>query len=533
MDLDNPRLRDIPKSTRCLVIYSRPRFGVTWQVKPNLCPHSRNFPSPHPLPYCKSSGSYPPSHAAEPNPCQTNKGPGCTGLFPPLSNSQFPPVTAEPASRRTMDFKTPDLLDMCLEPPEDVFSTGSFLELGLQGLPSEVPVTRLQEQGLQAWECSVGHGCGLQESEPEDFLKLFIDPNQVYCSEASPGSDSGISEDPGHPDSPSAPKPPSSPALYEVVYEAGTLERMQGEAGPAVGLISIQLDQWSTPFTVPDACVVSELPPDAHILPTAATVNSAPPAALLPCQTLFLTEEEKRLLGQEGVSLPSHLPLTKAEERVLKKVRRKIRNKQSAQDSRRRKKEYIDGLESRYVWIHISLLQAWAPVLTKAGEVRDAHDYRASSYLSALPRVAACAAQNQELQRKVQELEKHNISLVTQLRQLQMLIVQTSNKAAQTSTCVLILLFSLALIILPSFSPFQGLPEAGPEDYQPHGVISRNILTHRDMTENTENTVEESRLEGPPGAKGAKSSTRTPLEKVGGMAGHSRHIRTVLHADEM
>ncbi|XP_012037475.1 cyclic AMP-responsive element-binding protein 3-like protein 4 isoform X2 [Ovis aries] len=460
--------------------------------------------------------------------------------------SPHSPATAAPSPMppsRTMDFSTPDLLDMCLEPPEDVFSTGSFLELGLHGPPSEVPVTRLQEQGLQGWECSGGHSCGLQESEPEDFLKLFIDPNQVYCSEASPGSDSGISEDPGHPDSPPAPKPPSSPALYEVVYEAGTLERMQGEAGPAVGLISIQLgqcslwegdigppgpvltlqlrgfpqpmplpracghphpfsqpltspsDQWSPPFAVPDACVVSELPPDAHILPTAATVNSAPPAALqLPCQTLFLTEEEKRLLGQEGVSLPSHLPLTKAEERVLKKVRRKIRNKQSAQDSRRRKKEYIDGLESR---------------------------------------VAACAAQNQELQRKVQELERHNISLVTQLRQLQMLIVQTSNKAAQTSTCVLILLFSLALIILPSFSPFQGLPEAGPEDYQPHGVISRNILTHRDMTENPENAVVESRLEGPPGARGANSSTRTLLEKVGGRAGPSRHIRTVLHADEM
>ena len=68
------------------------------------------------------------------------------------------PASPMPPSR-TMDFRTPDLLDMCLEPPEDVFSTGSFLELGLQGPPSEVPVTRLQEQGLQGWECSVGHSC--------------------------------------------------------------------------------------------------------------------------------------------------------------------------------------------------------------------------------------------------------------------------------------------------------------------------------------------------------------------------------------
>lgn len=64
-------------------------------------------------------------------------------------------------------------------------------------------------------------------------------------------------------------------------------------------------------------------------------------------------------------------------------------------------------------------------------------------------------------------------------------------------------------------------------------MISRNILTHRDMTENPENAVVESRLEGPPGARGANSSTRTLLEKVGGRAGPSRHIRTVLHADEM
>lgn len=248
---------------------------------------------------------------------------------------------------------------------------------------------------------------------------------------------------------------------------------------------------------VPDACMVSELPLDghAHIMPRAGAVHPVPPSTLqLPCQALFLTDEEKRLLVQEGVSLPSHLPLTKAEERILKKVRRKIRNKQSAQDSRRRKKEYIDGLESR---------------------------------------VAACSAQNQKLQEKVQELERHNVSLVTQLRQLQMVITHTSNKAAQTSTCVLILLFSLALIILPSFSPFQGLREAGPEDYQPGGVISRNILTHKDMTEDWETSVVESRLGGPPGAKGANGSTRTLPEKKGGQTSPSGQVRTVLLADEM
>ncbi|XP_053822726.1 cyclic AMP-responsive element-binding protein 3-like protein 4 isoform X2 [Vidua chalybeata] len=152
-----------------------------------------------------------------------------------------------------------------------------------------------------------------------------------------------------------------------------------------------------------------------------------------PQPTLRLTEEEKRLLAQEGVTLPGDLPLTQAEERLLKKVRRKIRNKQSAQDSRRRKKEYLDELESR---------------------------------------AAACSALNQELRKKIQELEKSNGSL---LRQLQALIKETSTKPAQTGTCVLILLLSLGLILLPSSSPFH---RGGSRDsLGPTGVTSRNILT--------------------------------------------------------
>ncbi|MGH0183329.1 UNVERIFIED_CONTAM: hypothetical protein FKN15_011419 [Acipenser sinensis] len=69
------------------------------------------------------------------------------------------------------------------------------------------------------------------------------------------------------------------------------------------------------------------------------------------------------------------------------------------------------------------------------------------------------------------------MSLIAQLRRLQSLIKLTSTKAAQTGTCILIFIFSLALIIFPSYSPFSSEPVVSEEGYRPAGVISRNILT--------------------------------------------------------
>ncbi|CAM9201299.1 unnamed protein product [Lampetra planeri] len=290
------------------------------------------------------------------------------------------------------------------------------------------------ENPLQIW--AGDPDCTASDNETEDNLQA-VDPNEVFPSglpaDPSSESDSGMSEDPIIESPKSAVTPAATQtAVYQVVYDISGLGSVKQEQ-PNLDVISIELDEWSSQLLFSDSCIVNELP-----AVSAGTLTSVrPPSLDLLYPELQLTEEEQKLLTQEGVSLPNNLPLTKAEERILKKVRRKIRNKQSAQDSRRRRKEYIDGLESR---------------------------------------AAACSAQNKELRRTVEQLEKHNMSLINQLRQLQSLIKQTVSKGAQTSTCLLIIVVSLTLIVMPSFSPFRRHLSAD-DAYKPTGVISRNILT--------------------------------------------------------
>lgn len=51
------------------------------------------------------------------------------------------------------------------------------------------------------------------------------------------------------------------------------------------------------------------------------------------------------MMEAEGVKLPSAGPLSASQEREFKRLRRKIKNKLSAKDSRRRRKEYMSTLE--------------------------------------------------------------------------------------------------------------------------------------------------------------------------------------------
>lgn len=126
---------------------------------------------------------------------------------------------------------------------------------------------------------------------------------------------------------------------------------------------------------------------------------------------LVLTNEEKRLLAKEGISLPSSYPLTKQEERELKRIRRKIRNKISAQDSRKRKKEYIDGLEER---------------------------------------VKQCSEENHILLKRIKVLQSQNYDLMSKMKKLQSLLTKSTGKTAQPATCLMILLLSMALVAVPN-----------------------------------------------------------------------------------
>ncbi|XP_056133204.1 cyclic AMP-responsive element-binding protein 3-like protein 2 isoform X2 [Lampris incognitus] len=169
---------------------------------------------------------------------------------------------------------------------------------------------------------------------------------------------------------------------------------------------------------------------------------------------LILTEEERRTLVAEGYPVPTKLPLTKAEEKALKKIRRKIKNKISAQESRRKKKEYMDALEKK---------------------------------------VETCSNENSELRRKVENLECTNKSLLQQLQSLQAVVAAKVPKSCrvagtQTSSCLMVVVLCFAVFLgsfyPSSLNPCSTITESGSvskhlavKDSYTATVKSRNLLS--------------------------------------------------------
>ncbi|XP_070821162.1 cAMP responsive element binding protein 3-like 3 like isoform X2 [Chaetodon trifascialis] len=320
--------------------------------------------------------------------------------------------------------------------------------------------------------------------DTEDFLSSLLEGEDnmgAFCPSHSPlGSDSGISDDsssgagnnnlpgclsPQGSDSDVVPSPSysqpspvhSDPALAPGEVQAESLEALTVQADHSYSMLHsrdsdmdvlqsvraekldtdvfIDLDDLVSEEMEEEEDMISELPCTLAIEDSTQTSAELKKNDQFQFKEIILTEEEKRLLSKEGATIPTHMPLTKAEERTLKRVRRKIRNKQSAQESRKKKKVYVDGLENR---------------------------------------VAICTAHNLELQKKVQMLQKQNISLIEQLRKLQAMLKMSTMKASTTSTCVMVFLLSFCLIIFPSVNPF-GRNTEQKELYTPSSIISRTL----------------------------------------------------------
>uniref|UniRef100_A0A3P9JKI7 BZIP domain-containing protein n=1 Tax=Oryzias latipes TaxID=8090 RepID=A0A3P9JKI7_ORYLA len=279
------------------------------------------------------------------------------------------------------------------------------------------------------WTMTINETQTLQRSAVEDFLDTLLqDPS------TSPGSspwspcitDSSINEDPltdsSH--SPHQVSCTASPAFDMLPFHQTPSSGSQPPINERKSDVTIDLG-WDSDLheelgiTYYLSQDQSSLLPSSHTLTVKdllisnfeQKVRRIPKHSL---QELVLNDDEKKLLAKEGVNLPNKLPLSKFEERILKKIRRKIRNKRSAQESRKKKREYVDSLEGR---------------------------------------MSACSAHNLQLQRKIQHLEETNNALLEQLSRLQALIPNSPSKTIGRGTCVLVLLLSFSLFISSNLHP--------------------------------------------------------------------------------
>ncbi|XP_032387377.1 cyclic AMP-responsive element-binding protein 3-like protein 3-A isoform X1 [Etheostoma spectabile] len=305
----------------------------------------------------------------------------------------------------------------------------------------------------QSWTITIHETLSTQGSAADDFLDSLLGGSVSSSAPASPlwspcTTDSGINEDtPSDPkdsfhpafctafpafDTQSFPlppvpenKPPPNEKTSDVSIDLGWESDVLQEQ---LGIAHYLTTNHTPPLSSSKALTVKDL----LLSSPGQTAQRFPQHSL---QELVLNEDEKKLLAKEGVNLPSKLPLSKFEERVLKKIQRKIRNKRSAQESRKKKREYVHNLEGR---------------------------------------MSACRAYNLKLQGRVQQLEETNNDLLEQLSRLQGLLPNTSGKTTHRGTCIMVLLLSFSLLISSNLQP-DPYSQPSQEEYTQTKVPSRTL----------------------------------------------------------
>uniref|UniRef100_A0A4W2EEZ4 Cyclic AMP-responsive element-binding protein 3-like protein 2 n=1 Tax=Bos indicus x Bos taurus TaxID=30522 RepID=A0A4W2EEZ4_BOBOX len=232
---------------------------------------------------------------------------------------------------------------------------------------------------------------------------------------------------------------------------------------------------------------------------------------------LVLTEEEKRTLIAEGYPIPTKLPLTKSEEKALKKIRRKIKNKISAQESRRKKKEYMDSLEKKVESCSTENLELRKKVEVLENTNRISrniagrpqrglwgwHDRRSSIKCMPLPARCQLCRKKRSSRRSVCQR-----TLLQQLQKLQTLVMGKVSRTCklagtQTGTCLMVVVLCFAVAFGSFFQGYGPYPSATKmalpsqhslqEPYTSSVVRSRNLLIYE----------EHSPLEEPPSSASA------------------------------
>lgn len=307
----------------------------------------------------------------------------------------------------------------------------------------------------QPWNITIHDTLSPEGSTADDFLDALLGGSTSSSAAASPlwspcTTDSGINEDPptdpterhrpasctAFPafDTKSFPQPPPlenhPPPDEKKPYVSIDLGWESADLQEQLGITYYLTTKQTSPLSSAQTLTVKDL----LLNNLGQTARQSPQHSR---QELVLNEDEKKLLAKEGVNLPSKFPLSKLEERVLKKIRRKIRNKHSAQESRKKRREYVDSLEGR---------------------------------------MSVCNANNLELQRKIQQLEETNSVLLEQLSRLQALLPNSSGRSAHRGTCILVLLLSFSLLISSNLQP-EPYSQLSQAEYAQTKAPSRSLLS--------------------------------------------------------